>query len=154
MKTDPRSYAWALTPELADMASKQGLPFHDIYLMVCNTLKAKGDYADGDDETQSDFVEFVDPAYITTWIKNNVRYKLMPTKNVCAYSHLRYHGKEVTAGELSKLTGLRKNTIYIYWAKSNKDPTAFDLKIDRRIQRYRDSGTIPEEDYSGWEVSI
>lgn len=78
----------------------------------------------------------------------------MPTKNVCAYSHLRYHGKEVTAGELSKLTGLRKNTIYIYWAKSNKDPTAFDLKIDRRIQRYRDSGTIPEEDYSGWEVSV
>ena len=133
MKTDPRAYSWTLTEELAETAGTQGLDTHDLYMYV---------------------VELVDPDYITRWAQNNVIYRNggPGSKTVKNYNHLRYHGKYMTAKELSELTGLRQNTIYVYWAKVNKDPTAFDLKIDRRLSRYGKAETDEVIDET-WEVA-
>ena len=153
MKTDPRAYSWTLTEELAETAGTQGLDAHDLYIYVCGLQKAKGDPG-LPDNCSEDFVELVDPDYITRWAQNNVIYRNggPGSKTVKNYNHLRYHGKYMTAKELSELTGIRQNTIYVYWAKVNKDPTAFDLKIDRRLSRY--GKAEPDEVIDDtWEVA-
>lgn len=153
MKTDPRVYNWLLTGELANIAGKQGLTPQDIIIQVCTHLKAKGDPGCSE-EASEDFVELIDPEYVARWARTNIRYAAgcEPAVKRASYTHLRYHGKEITASKLSKLTGLQVNTIYIYWSKCNKDPTAFDLKIDKRIDKAKDLQP-PMADYSDWEVN-
>lgn len=153
MKTDPRAYAWTLTPELARTAGQQGLGFADIYLVVCKQLNAKGDQGCTPEQSR-DFVELIDPDYIRTWVRNNVIYapSHVSRSKVKTYSHLRYHGREYTATELSNMTGLQKNTLYIYWSKCNKDPVLFDMKIDKRLEK-NPVANVPEINES-WEVSI
>ena len=122
MKTDPRAYNGVLTAELADFAAKQGMDANDVYIYVCKNLRPKGDNMEKR-EHACDFVEFVDPEYVQRWVKNNVKYPegTLLKSGGKTYCHIKYHGKYATAKELSELTGLRPNTIYVYWAKCEKD---------------------------------
>ena len=153
MKTDPRAYNGVLTAELADFAAKQGMDANDVYIYVCKNLRPKGDNMEKR-EHACDFVEFVDPEYVQRWVKNNVKYPegTLLKSGGKTYCHIKYHGKYATAKELSELTGLRPNTIYVYWAKCEKDPTAFDMKIDRRRARYGDMVSAGRLDDT-WEVA-
>ena len=118
-----------------------------------STQRQKGDNMEKR-EHACDFVEFVDPEYVQRWVKNNVKYPegTLLKSGGKTYCHIKYHGKYATAKELSELTGLRPNTIYVYWAKCEKDPTAFDMKIDRRRARYGDMVSAGHLDDT-WEVA-
>lgn len=152
MKTDTRAYAWALTGDLADIAGKQGLSKNDVFLIVCNGMRATGN-PECDDSEREDWFELIDPQYVGQWVDNHVEYSIAQTRQRkgLVYSHLCYHGKEMTASKISKMTGLQVNTIYIYWSKCGKDPEAFDLIIDRRLQRYKACKGVNEA-FEDWEV--
>lgn len=150
MKTDVRAYSHLLTNELAVEAGNRGLSWADVYVLICSQLKAK---SDNPNSGRQDFVELIDPIYIQTWVKNNVQYSNVVTQSVNklpTYTRLVFHGKPTTARELAELTGLRQNTIYIYWVKCGKDPTAFDIKIDRRLNKIRSGGDVLQDE--GWEI--
>ena len=46
---------------------------------------------------------------------------------------LEYYGIPLSAGQLSKMTGLAKNTIYTYWHRVKKDKKAFNAMMDRYV---------------------
>lgn len=122
-----------LTNEQAIIAGTTGKSWYD---MIVEVSKSHGveDFLD----YKRAMIFIPSATYVRKWVDDTVTYskafiqseKLSTSFNKAS---LEYYDIPMSAGQLSKLTGLSKNTIYTYWHRVKKDRTAFNALMDKYI---------------------
>lgn len=122
-----------LTEEQAIVVGSTGKTWYD---MIIEVSKSHGveDFLD----YKRAMIFIPSASYVRKWVDDNVMYsKVFIQSETVSTSFnkasLEYYGIPLSAGQLSKMTGLAKNTIYTYWHRVKKDKKAFNAMMDRYV---------------------